>query len=57
MLKRFGFVTSMCGLAFMVMPMSRVLPRPDFITFLIGAALVILGIFAAVEAAGRQRSQ
>ncbi len=57
MLRRFGFVTSMCGLAFVIMPMIRVLPRPDFVTFAVGAGLLVLGIFVAIESAARQRSK
>ena len=54
MLRRFGFVTSLCGLAFVVVPMMRVLPQPDFVTFAVGAGLLLVGVFVAIESAARK---
>lgn len=55
--KRVAFVISVCGMMFVVLPMLTVLRQPDFVTFAIGAGLLLVGIFAAIEAASKPRDR
>jgi hypothetical protein len=50
-----GFALSVVGVAFAVMPLSRVLPKPDFIMSLAGYALLLLGIFFTIEMLAKDR--
>ena len=54
MLRRFGFLLSICGLMFGVVPMMKVLEQPDFVTFAIGAGFTLLGIFVGIESVDKQ---
>lgn len=53
MQRRMGFVLSICGMMFVVMPMATVLRQPDFVVFTIGSAFVLLGIFFAMESVAK----
>ncbi len=54
MLRRFGFLLSICGLMFGVTPLMRVLEQPDFLTFAIGAGFTLVGIFVGIESVAKQ---
>jgi hypothetical protein len=56
MQRRFGFLVSLCGIAFAVVPLSRVLPKPDFIACMAGFVFTLLGIFFTIESVAKQRS-
>ncbi len=51
--RRMGFVISACGMAFVLLSMTAVLPEREFVMFTVGSAFTLLGIFFSVEAAAR----
>ncbi len=53
--RRIGFVVSICGMAFVMTPLSKVLDQPDFVTAVIGFAFVLIGVFFAIETLARGR--
>ncbi len=53
--RRLGFILSLCGMMFAVMPLSVVLPKPDFIVCLSGFVFSLLGIFFTIEAVAKKR--
>lgn len=52
--RRLGFVVSLCGMAFVLLPLSRLMERPDFVTATLGFALVIIGVFFALESVAKK---
>ncbi len=52
--RRLGFVLSVAGLALAILPLATVLRQPDFVTAAVGAGLMLLGIFVAIESVARQ---
>jgi len=54
--RRIGFVVSVCGMAFLIIPLSRVLPGPDFFTALIGASFLLAGIYLNIESLSRNQN-
>ena len=46
---------SLCGMMFAVVPLSMVLPKPDFIVCLSGFVFSLLGIFFTIEEVAKQR--
>jgi len=55
--RRFGFLISVCGMMFAVMPLATVLRRPDFVTLTVGSGLFLLGVFVAIESVARKNDQ
>ncbi len=55
MQRRFGFLVSMTGLVFVIAPIVKVLERPDYLVFCIGAGLTIVGIFASIESLAKPK--
>ena len=53
-MRRLGFVISVCGMAFALMPLSTVLDTPDFAVATVGLALLVLGIFVAIESVAKR---
>ena len=53
-MRRIGFVVSACGMAFAVMPLATVLRGPDFTVALVGFALLLLGVFVAIESVSKR---
>ena len=49
MIRRIGFIISVCGMGFVLLPLTRVLPQPDFFVCTIGVAFIIVGVFVAIE--------
>ncbi|MCI0559971.1 MAG: hypothetical protein MN733_15890 [Nitrososphaera sp.] len=49
MQKRLGFVLSIVGLAFIVMPLARVMQQPEFVMSVAGFGFFLLGIYLAIE--------
>ncbi len=54
MARRLGFVVSLCGMAFVLLPLSRLMERPDFVISTIGFTITILGIFFALESLAKK---
>lgn len=52
--RRLGFVLSLCGMMFAVIPLSMILPKPDFILCLSGFVFTLLGIFFTIEEVARR---
>lgn len=52
--KRLGFVVSLCGMVFVLLPLAPLLRQPDFVVCTIGFAFVILGIFFALGTGARK---
>ena len=55
--RRIGFIVSMCGMAFVLMPLATTLPQPDFVVCSVGFGFVIVGIFFAIESVARQKDK
>ena len=53
--RRLGFVLSLCGMMFAVIPLSMILPKPDFILCLSGFVFSLLGIFFTIEEVARRQ--
>lgn len=53
--RRIGFIVSICGMVFVMLPLGGVLGKADFVTAVIGFAFVIIGIFFAIESLARGR--
>jgi hypothetical protein len=53
--RRLGFVLSLIGMSFAVMPLAAILPKPDFIMLLGGLTFLLLGIFFTIETLVRDR--
>lgn len=53
--RRIGFIVSICGMVFVMLPLGGVLGKADFVTAAIGFAFVIIGIFFAIESLARGR--
>jgi len=51
--RRIGFVISVCGMAFLLLPLARVLPPPDFLVCAVGVGFIVLGTFVAIESIAR----
>ena len=52
--RRIGFVISVCGMGFALLPLARVLPQPDFVVCAVGVGFIILGVFVAIESLARR---
>ena len=57
MQRRTGFIVSVIGLGFLLLPLSRVLPTTDFLVCAVGAGFVLIGIFFAIESVAKRVSQ
>jgi hypothetical protein len=57
MQRRIGFIISAIGLGFLLLPLSRVLPPPDFLVCAVGAGFIVLGIFSAIESVAKRVNQ
>lgn len=55
--RRIGFVISACGMAFVLLPLARVLPAPDFVVCTIGMGFIIVGVFVAIESLAKRIDQ
>ena len=53
--RRMGFIVSICGMAFVMTPLGKLLSPPDFVTAVIGFAFVLVGVFFAIESVARGR--
>ena len=47
--RRIGFIVSVCGMVFVLLPLITVLEREDFVVCAIGFAFLVIGIFFAIE--------
>ena len=54
--RRIGFIVSVCGMAFVLVPFVQVLEQADFVACTVGFALVLVGIFFAIESVARHRT-
>ena len=55
MYRRLTFLMVMCGMALVLFPFAAVLRRMDFIAFAVGQALIIVGVFGAIESTVREK--
>ena len=53
--RRLGFILSLSGMTFAVIPLATILPKPDFIVCLAGFVFSLLGIFFTIESVAKQR--
>ena len=53
--RRLGFVLSLIGVTFAVMPLATILAKPDFIMVLAGLIFLLLGVFFTIETLVRDR--
>ena len=53
--RRFGFVVSICGMVFVLLPLSTVLRQPDFVMCTIGVGFIVIGTFFAIESVARKK--
>ena len=53
--RRFGFVVSLCGVVFVMLPLSTVFRQPEVVTAAVGFMLIIVGTFFAVESVARHK--
>ncbi|MBI3456712.1 MAG: hypothetical protein HY002_13120 [Candidatus Rokubacteria bacterium] len=57
MQRRIGFIVSISGVAFLLLPLSTLLPSPDFLVCAIGAAFIVIGVFFAIESVAKRLDQ
>ena len=53
--RRLGFVVSLCGMTFVMLPLANVLHQTDFVTCTVGFAFVVIGVFFAIESVAKGR--
>ncbi len=54
--RRLGFVVSLIGMVFVVLPFATLLDQADFVMMTIGMAFVVVGAFFAIESVARQKN-
>ena len=55
--RRLGFIVSMCGMVFVLLPLATTLQYRDLVVCSVGFGFVLMGVFFAIESVARQKDK